>query len=249
MPLVERMARVVSRGLPSHVERDDLVQDGVIGLIDAIIRTTRETAGVQFETYIAQRARGAMMDGLRAGDPGSRKIRREMRRVEMAIQKLGHALGRIPLEGEVAAELDLPLGQYQKLLQEAHGYHLISIDDLGGADDLDGYLTYCASSNEDPVAVLERAAFRRALTCAIEALPSTAQEVLQLYYGEELKMLAIGKVLGLTEARVSQLHSQAIAELRAMVVEDQGFKALLTPRRQTRRSAAEKSGPKPQPAE
>ena len=108
-PLVAKIAHGLARRLPANIERADLMQDGLVGLIDAIVRWTRETTGAHFENYVAQRARGAMIDGLRAADAGPRKLRQDMRRVEVAIQRLGHELGRAPREGEVAQALGLPL--------------------------------------------------------------------------------------------------------------------------------------------
>src|SRR5450830_1594525 len=99
-PLVEKIARNMARKLTANIECDDLIQDGMLGLIDAILRNSKSTTSAQFESYAAHRARGAMLDGLRAGDPGSRQIRRSMRQVELVILQLGHQLGRAPLESE-----------------------------------------------------------------------------------------------------------------------------------------------------
>ena len=169
-PLVEKIARHMARKLPASVDCDDLVQDGLLGLIDAILRGTKEMTDVHFESYVAQRAQGAMIDGLRANDPGTRQIRKDMRRVELAIQRLGHHYGRPPHEGEVAllaADLGLPLAEYQRILQDAHGYLLISLEDLGGGEDAPAYLQQCAQRNVDPFVVLEREALRKALAGAI----------------------------------------------------------------------------------
>lgn len=233
-PLVKRIASKLSQGLSANVEYDDLVQDGMLGLIDAILRSARRSAGAEFEHYVAQRARGAMIDGLRGNDPGSRKIRQDMRRVERAIQRLGHRLGRAPSEGEVATELDLPLAQYQRLLQEAHGYVLISFDDLAGDDGADPYYQLCSSGQADPLAVLERAALRQALWQAVNALPRQEKIVLNLYYEEDLRMHEVGTAMGLSESRVSQVHTQAIAHLRAAMIVDEPGAALLKPRRSER---------------
>lgn len=233
MPLVEKIARQLVKKLPANVECDDLIQDGMLGLIDAILRSSKESTRAQFESYIAQRARGAMLDGLRANDPGSRQLRQDMRRVEAAIQQLGHQLGRLPHEREVATRLGLPMRDYQHILQAAHGYVLISLEDLGGSD-ADNYLAHCSSSHTDPLGVLERAALRRALATGLWALPLQKQTVLQLYYEEEQKMRVIGNQLHVSEARVSQLHAQAIAQLRALILEGEDGPALLKPRSQAR---------------
>lgn len=216
------------------MEYNDLFQDGLLGLIDAILRWTRETTGFHFENYVAQRAHGAMLDGLRTIDPGTRQIRRDMRRVEVAIQQLGHQLGRRPNEGEVAQALELALADYQRILQEAHGYVLISLEDLGGGGDTNTFLEQCASHNDDPLAVLQRAGLRQALKTAISALPEQKQEVLRLYYGEDLKMHEVGRALGISEARVSQLHAHSIAQLRADILGGEEGAALLKPRSKPR---------------
>lgn len=233
-PLVGKIARSMAHGLPPHVLTDDLVQDGLLGLIDAIIRTTRETSGVEFESYLTQRARGAMLDGLRAMDPATRQIRHAMRRVESAIQQLGHRLGRQPSEGEVALAMDMPIDEYRRLLQQAHGYWLVSLDDLEHSDDLAEYLDQCAGNDTDPLALLERSTFRKALAESLRTLSAQVQELLNLYYVEEQKMREIGTQLGLSEARVSQLHASAIAALRARLLDEEQARNLLQPRRAPR---------------
>ncbi len=233
-PLVENIARKLVRGMPANVERDDLVQDGMMGLIDAILRTSKAATGAEFHNYVVQRARGAMIDGLRASDPASRMVRKNMRQVESVLQRLGHILGRVPLESEVADALCMPIGDYQHLLQEAHGYTLISIDDLVDEDDPQNFLAQCADTNSDPLVVLERAALRQALAQAIYSLPELDRQLLNLYYEEGLKMRKIGHLLGLTEARVSQLHAQAIAKLRASFTDDTAPPPILKPRRKSR---------------
>lgn len=216
-PLVEKIARHMARKLPASVDCDDLVQDGLLALIDAILRGTRELSGIHFESYVAQRAQGAMIDGLRANDPVTRQVRKDMRRVELAIQKLGHHHGRAPLEGEVAAELGLPIAEYQRILQDAQGYSLISLDDLGGDEDGPAYLQQCLQRNVDPFVVLERAALRKTLAAAIQAMPEQRKVLLHLYYEEDLTMQQVGSVLQLSESRVSQLHTLTIAQLRAAI--------------------------------
>lgn len=233
-PLVGRIARSLAQGMPPNVLADDLVQDGMLGLIDAIIRTTRETSGAEFEHYLAQRARGAMLDGLRALDPATRLIRRRMREVERALQRLGHQLGRAPVEGEVAQAMEIPLEDYRQLLQEAHGYSLVSLDDLADNVDLFGYLDQCAGSDADPLVMLERSVFRKALASSLATLNTQMQEVLNLYYAEGYKMHEIGSHMGLSESRVSQLHASAIAGLRAQLLDAEQRQQLLRPRRMAR---------------
>jgi RNA polymerase sigma factor for flagellar operon FliA len=224
----------MARRLPANVERDDLVQDGMLGLINALLRWTRATTGQHFENYVSQRARGAMVDGLRAIDSGSRQRRKEMRQIELAIQMLGHTLGRSPTEAEVARSMNMDIADYQHILQDVDGYVLISLDDLSGEENSDFYLEQCAADNLDPLIVLERASFRKTLIQAIEQLPEQKQLVLQLYYEEDLKMHQIGTALGLSEARISQLHTQAIAQLRAALFVSEPQKSALKPRTKSR---------------
>ncbi len=236
--LVEKIAHNMVRKVAAGVECKDLIQDGLVGLIDAILRWTREATGAHFDNYVAQRARGAMLDGLRALDPGTRQIRRDMRRVEVAIQQLGHQLGRSPRDSEVAAALEMALADYQQILQDAHGYVLISLEDLGGDEDGGLFLSNCAVTHVDPLVVLERAAFRKRLALAIKALSEQKKTLLQLYYEEGLKMHEIGLVLRLSVPRVSQLHTLAIAQLRASLLDEQEAAPLLKPRRKPRQVAS-----------
>jgi RNA polymerase sigma factor for flagellar operon FliA len=233
-PMVERIAKHMARRLPASVECSDLIQDGMVGLIGAILRWTRETSGGHFDNYVAQRAHGAMLDGLRANDPGTRQRRKDMRRVEVAIQQLGHQHGRAPLEREVATALGMDLADYQRILQDVHGYMVISLEDLMGAGSNEGALTPSTNTHVDPLAVLERSALRKALLQAINDLPEQKKSMLQLYYVEELKMHEIGVHLEISEARVSQLHTHTIALLRASLYGDDPAIAVLKPRAKPR---------------
>jgi RNA polymerase sigma factor for flagellar operon FliA len=213
-PLVKRLAFQLMTKLPASVQVDDLIQNGMIGLLDALNRF-EEGMGAQFETYAAQRIRGAMLDGLRDNDWVPRGVRRDMRRVEVAIHRLEHEQGRPPSEGELASALGMPIGDYQKLLQDARGHQLIYLEDLAG-DQEESYLdrNCAAPALADPAAVLEDVDVKRVLVAGIEALPEREKTVMALYYDEELNLKEIGEVLGVTESRVCQLHSQAIARLR-----------------------------------
>lgn len=219
LPLVRRIAHLLMVKLPASVDVDDLIQNGMIGLLDALDRY-EEGLGAQFETYAVQRIRGAMLDGLRENDWLPRSVRREMRRVEAAIQKLEHERGRAPSESELAGALDMSLADYQKLLLEARGHQLVYIEDMtdGSGDD---YLErHAPSATLDPPALLEEAGMHAALVKAVEALPEREKQMMALYYEQDLNLREIGEVLGVTESRVCQLHSQAIARLRAAVTGD-----------------------------
>jgi RNA polymerase sigma factor for flagellar operon FliA len=212
--LVKRLAFQLMAKLPASVQVEDLMQNGMIGLLDAISRY-EEGLGAQFETYAVQRIRGAMLDGLRENDWVPRGVRREMRRVEEAIHRLEHQHGRAPQEGELAEALGMPLAEYQHLLQEARGHQLVYLEDLAGDGEEDYLERNLASSDPDPLALLEDRHMREALVRGIEALPEREKLVMALYYDEDLNLKEIGEVLGVTESRVCQLHSQAIARLRA----------------------------------
>jgi RNA polymerase sigma factor for flagellar operon FliA len=212
--LVKRLAFQLMAKLPASVQVDDLIQNGMIGLLDAITRF-EEGLGAQFETYAVQRIRGAMLDGLRESDWLPRGIRREMRRVEEAIHQLEHQFGRPPNESELASALGMPLADYQKLLQEARGHQLVYLEDLA-EDGEEAYLDrHDTAASADPLAVLEDADVRRVLLRGIEALPEREKLVMAMYYDEDMNLKEIGDVLGVTESRVCQLHSQAVARLRA----------------------------------
>ncbi len=216
-PLVKRLAFHLMAKLPASVQVDDLIQNGMIGLLDAIQRF-EDGLGAQFETYAVQRVRGAMLDGLRENDWLPRGVRREMRRVESAIQQLEHQLGRQPSEQELATALDMALADYQKLLGDARGHQLVHLEDLGDGGE-EGYLERHASGpSQDPLAVLEEASVRNALVVAIAALPEREKMVMALYYEQDLNLREIGAVMSVTESRVCQLHTQAVARLRAAVV-------------------------------
>lgn len=216
-PLVKRIALHLMAKLPPSVQLDDLIQNGMIGLLDAIGRF-EEGLGAQFETYAVQRVRGAMLDGLRENDWLPRGVRREMRRVEEAIHRLEHHHGRPPTEGELADSLGMALGDYQRLLQDARGHQLLYLEDLTGGEDENYLDRNCAGSSPDPLALLEDQGMRRALVQAIEALPEREKLMMALYYEEDMNLKEIGEVLGVTESRVCQLHSQAVARLRSAML-------------------------------
>ena len=213
-PLVRRMAHHLAAKLPASVEIDDIIQAGMIGLMDAANKY-EETQGTQFETYASQRIRGAMLDELRQNDWLPRSLRKSLRRVEGAIAKLEQRLGRAPLEGELAKELNVSLPEYQSLLQEARGYTLLHIDDFNG-DAEDGYLErHCPDNRDNPFDRCQDAQFRAELVKAIDVLPEREKLLLSLYYEQELNFKEIAEVLEVSESRVCQLHGQAVARLRS----------------------------------
>ena len=215
-PLVKRIAHHMMAKLPASVEIDDVIQTGMMGLLDAVNRY-EESHGAQFETYAAQRIRGAILDGLRQADWLPRSFRRDLRRIENAISKLEQRHGRAPSEQEVAKELDMPLGEYQKMLQDARGYQLISFEDFSHGEDGDYLERHCEDAQANPLDTLLDRKLRERLVQGIENLPEREKTVMGLYYEEELNFREIGEALGVSESRICQLHSQAIARLRGQI--------------------------------
>jgi len=216
-PLVKRIAYQLMAKLPASVEVEDLIQNGMMGLLDAINRY-EEGMGAQFETYAVQRIRGAMLDGLRDNDWVPRSLRRDMRRIESAIHMLEQQNGRSPSETELAEALGMPLAEYQQMLQEARGHQLVYFDDFVHEEGEDYLERHLGEHESNPLDLLETADTRSVLVKAIEALPEREKLVMALYYDEELNLREIGEVLGVTESRVCQLHSQAVARLRVQVL-------------------------------
>lgn len=214
VPLVRRIALHMIAKLPPNVELDDLIQVGMIGLAEALSRFESEQ-GVQFETFASQRIRGAMLDELREGDWMSRSSRKSQKDIEHALHRLEQRLGRTPLESEIADELGMDLDDYQSLLGKVRGTQLVYLEDMSGGDEGEDFLErHVADSGSDPFALLRDHRLRVALVEAIKALPEREQYIMGMYYEHDMNLKEIAAVLGVTESRVCQLHSQAIARLR-----------------------------------
>ncbi|WP_426211663.1 RNA polymerase sigma factor FliA [Massilia sp. TWP1-3-3] len=218
MPLVKRLAHHMKAKLPASVEVDDLIQAGMIGLLDAISRY-EETHGAQFETYAVLRIRGAMLDELRSSDWLPRSMRQNMRKIEAAMSALQQKLGHAPSESEVAKSLKLSLADYQDMLSDGGGHQLVYYEDFHDSEGNDSFLDRYAVDDADPLRSLMDGDFRQAVIDAIDALPPREKILMGLYYEEELNLKEIGAVMGVSESRVSQLHTQAVARLRATLRE------------------------------
>lgn len=218
-PLVRRLAHQMMAKLPANVEVDDLIQVGMIGLADALSRFD-PAQGVQIETFATQRIRGAMLDELRGADWLSRGSRKQQRDIESAVHRLEQRLGRAPHESEIANEMGLSLGDYQEMLGKVRGTQLIYLEDMSGDEGDQDYLDrHVADSGGDPLSLLQDDRMRHALVDAIKKLPEREQLVMSLYYEEDMNLKEIAAVLGVTESRVCQLHSQSIARLRVKLRE------------------------------
>jgi RNA polymerase sigma factor for flagellar operon FliA len=183
--------------------------------MDAVNRF-EESQGTQFEVYAASRIRGSMLDELRAGDWLPRSARKNQRDIENAIHRLEQRLQRAPQESEIAQELHMSVPEYQELLGDARGAQLVYFDDLGGGVDGDDYLErHVAQAGGEPLEILRDKRFRTALVAAIEELPEREKLLMSMYYEQDLNLREIGAVMGVTESRVCQLHSQAVSRLRA----------------------------------
>jgi RNA polymerase sigma factor for flagellar operon FliA len=214
-PLVRRLAHQMIAKLPANVELDDMIQAGMMGLMDAVGRY-EESQGTQFEAYASSRIRGAMLDELRANDWLPRSARKGQRDIENAIHRLEQKLRRAPSEAEIARELNVPVATYQSMLNDARGAQLIYFDDLGHAEDDEDYLErHVADEGGDPGEILRDKRFRTALVASIEELPERERQLMGMYYEQEMNLREIGAVMGVTESRVCQLHGQAVARLRA----------------------------------
>lgn len=214
-PLVRRLASQMISRLPSNVDIDDLIQAGMIGLMDALSRF-ESGHGAQFETFATQRIRGAMIDELRGGDWLPRSVRRNQRTIDAAIHAVEQKLKRSASESEVAAEMGLSLADYQERLGDARGAQLVYLDELTGSDSEDNFLDrHAGDENADPERILGSERFRGALIAAIEGLPEREKQIMGMYYEHDMNLKEIGAVLGVTESRVCQLHAQAVSRLRA----------------------------------
>lgn len=214
LPTVRFLARRIHEKLPQHVELDDLVSAGMVGLIDAFSKFDH-TKKVQFKSYAQFRVRGAILDSLRTLDWSPRELRRKGRAVEEAIRSVTVRMGRAPLEHEIAGEMNISLAEYQTLLGELRGLEIGSLHMERTEDSGDEELSYIPGAPEDdPLFRCLKGEMKQRLADAIEELPEKERLVLTLYYYEELTMKEIGLTLGVVESRVSQIHSSAVVRLR-----------------------------------
>jgi RNA polymerase sigma factor for flagellar operon FliA len=208
-PLVKYVAGRVRSGLPPSVDQNDLISDGVIGLMDAIDKFDPER-GLQFQTYAVSRIRGAIVDGLRASDWVPRSVREKIRDIDAAQSRLERELGRTPTDAEVAAELGMSVRELRKVYGDTAHTSVVSFEAAVEDDNAPRATTDLPGAEDDlPAGFLS----------AVRDLPERDQVVVALYYWERLTLAEIGQVLGVTESRVSQLHSRATMSLRRKLLD------------------------------
>jgi len=211
-PLVKRIAYHLISRLPPSVLPDDLIQAGMIGLLEAA-RNYDATQGASFETYAGIRIRGAMLDEIRRSDWAPRSVHKKARIVAEAVRTIENETGRDARDHEVASSLEMSMEEYHRLLQAASGYRVMSFEDIGPGDD--SFSDSLADANGSPLDGLQKDDFKKSLADAISSLPERERLVMALYYNEELNLREIGEVLGVSESRVCQIHSQAVIRLQA----------------------------------
>jgi len=217
-PLVKRIAYHMMVRMPACVQVDDLIQAGMIGLLEAVQKYDA-TRGASFETYAGIRIRGAIVDEMRRGDWAPRSVHRNARLIAKAIRTIEARLGRDAQDAEIAAELDLPLNDYHAMLKDASSARLFSYEETFGDEDSNIDASESSSAFASPLDGLQRDSLKQSLAQAITELPERERLVLALYYDEELNLKEIGLVLGVSESRVSQIHSQAALRLRTRLAE------------------------------
>jgi RNA polymerase sigma factor for flagellar operon FliA len=214
LPQVQYIARRVHDRLPAQVPIEDLYHAGVLGLMEALDRFDPRKK-VQFESYAKFRIRGAILDSLRAMDWSPRSLRRQARAIEQAHAKLSNELGRAATETELARELGLSIEQYERLLGELRGLGIGSLENEAGENGEETELVrYRPDGDGDPYFLCLRSEMKSGMAEAIKELDAQEQQVLSLYYYEELTMKEVGQVIGVGESRVSQIHSAAMVKLR-----------------------------------
>ena len=211
-PLVARIAHHLKGRLPERVEVDDLIQAGMIGLLEAT-QNFKQGHGAAFETFAGIRIRGAMLDEVRRNDWTPRSVYRKSRELTLAISQIEARSGQEAKPAEIAADMDITLDEYHKLLQDVRGARVLSVEELGFEDE--SGQEQLPATKEGGSESLQRLELREQLSEAIASLPQREGLVLSLYYDEELNLREIGEVLTVSESRVCQLHSQALGRLRS----------------------------------
>ena len=218
MPQVKYIARRIHEHLPQHVPFEDLVHAGIVGLIDALNKFDPEK-NVKFASYAKFRIRGAILDGLREMDWSPRDLRRKSRQIDMVMQKLQTELGRTVAEPELAKAMGLSLRELHHLLNEIRGLEIGSLQCESSEDGQETDLSQniAGPPDQDPLTLCVAGERKQRLEKAIARLPEREQQVLMLYYQQELTMREVGELMGVGESRVSQIHTLAVEHLRSVM--------------------------------
>jgi RNA polymerase sigma factor for flagellar operon FliA len=216
--LVKRIAYHLVSRMPPNVEVDDLIQAGMMGLLDAA-KHYSSTKGANFETYAGIRIRGAMLDEVRKSDWTPRSVHRNMREMADVIRKIENEKGHDASATDIAERLGVSIDEYHKLVQDAASCRLFSFDQMGSNDDESSPADHARDERPGPFDHIEDAGFRGAMATAITTLPEREKLVLSLYYDEDMNLREIGEVLEVSESRVCQIHGQALVRLRSRLAE------------------------------
>lgn len=218
--LVKRIAHHLKSRLPANIQVDDLIQAGMLGLLDAL-KGYDAQKGASFETFAGIRIRGAMLDEVRRGDWAPRSVHHNSRRVADALHAVEQEQGRDAKDSEVAEKLGITINEYNRILSELSTGKLIGLEDLGVPEDV--ISPDVDNPYDDPFDDIARSAFQEQLADAIRTLPEREAMVLSLYYDDELNLREIGEVLGVSESRVCQIHTQAMCRLKMRLRAWQGY--------------------------
>jgi RNA polymerase sigma factor for flagellar operon FliA len=211
-PMVKRIAYHLKSRMPANIQLDDLIQSGMIGLLEAA-NNYDASQGASFETYASIRVRGAMLDDVRKNDWAPRSVHRNNRRVAEVVRKIENEKGRDARDTEIAEALEMNMDEYNRILQDASGHKILSFEDIGSGED--SLIDSIPTPLSEPLDTLQAEDIKSQVATAIASLPERERLVMALYYDEELNLREIGAVIGVSESRVSQIHSQAIIRLQA----------------------------------
>ena len=215
-PMVKRVAYHMMGRLPASIQLEDMVQVGMIGLLEAL-KAYDTSKGASFETYARIRIQGAMLDEVRRGDWTPRSVYKKSRQLSEAITKVEREKGGHASDSEVAAELQMDMDEYYSLVEDAAGCQLVSYEDIVQNDH--GRNESSASTRQEPFQHLENDDFKQALVNRISGLPERERLVMSLYYDEEFNLREIGEIIGVSEGRVCQIHSQALLRLKSRMAD------------------------------
>ncbi|MFT6285431.1 MAG: RNA polymerase sigma factor for flagellar operon FliA [Alcanivorax sp.] len=210
LPLVKKIGLHLVARLPQEIQLDDLLQVGMIGLVQAV-ENYDPSQGASFNTFAGIRVKGAMLDEVRRSDWRPRSVQQKMKSVSRAIEQVEARVGRIATDTEIAEELEMTLDEYQLMSGELACSRMTSLEDSEVLVD--------ENQADDPLSQIEKSKLKKALSLAIQKLPEKERLMMSLYYRDELNLKEIGEVLGVSESRVSQIHGQALARLRPRIAE------------------------------